>query len=80
MEHVECIKCGSKNIHVENIETINTTEGIDISVSFRCKNCNRTKSQVIRGLRSLWNKIESIKISPEKIEIVKNSKNLNDNN
>ena len=71
MEHAECPKCGSKNITTENIENINTNEGIDILVSFRCKNCNNTKSQIIREFQSLWNKIESIKISPDNIEIVK---------
>ncbi len=54
-------------------ETTKTTEGIDISVSFRCKNCNKAKSQVIRALQNLWNKIDSIKISPENIEIIKNT-------
>ena len=71
MENSECPKCGSKNITTENIENINTNEGIDILVSFRCKNCNNTKSQIIREFQSLWNKIESIKISPDNIEIVK---------
>ncbi len=71
MEHAECSKCGSKNITTENIENINTNEGIDILVSFRCKNCNNTRSQIIREFQSLWNKIESIKLSPDNIEIVK---------
>ena len=71
MENSECPKCGSKNITTKNIENINTNEGIDILVSFRCKNCNNTKSQIIREFQSLWNKIESIKISPDNIEIVK---------
>lgn len=71
MEHAECPKCGSKNITTENIETIITNEGIDILVSFRCKNCNNTKSQIIREFQSLWNEIESIKISPDNIEIVR---------
>jgi hypothetical protein len=63
--------CCSKNITTENIEDINTNEGIDILVSFRCKNCDNTKSQIIREFQSLWNKTESIKLSPDKIEIVK---------
>ena len=71
MEQAECPKCASKNITTENIETINTNEGIDISVSFRCKNCNNTKSRIIREFESLWNKIESIQISPDNLEIVK---------
>ncbi len=71
LEHTECPKCGSKNITTENIENINTNEGVDILLSFRCKNFNNTKSQIIREFQSLWNKIESIKISPYNIEIVK---------
>ncbi len=71
MEHAECPKCGSKNITTENIEAITTNEGIDILVSFRCKNCNNTKFQIIREFQSLWDEIESIKISPDNIEIVK---------
>ena len=51
MEHAECSKCGCKNITTENIENINTNEGIDILVSFRCKNCNNTESQIIREFK-----------------------------
>ncbi len=72
IEHSECLECGSKNITTENIEDINTNEGIDILVSFRCKNCDNTKFQ-IREFQSLWNKTESIKLSPDKIEIVKDN-------
>jgi hypothetical protein len=69
MEHAECPKCSSKNITTENIETNITNEGIDILVSFKCKNCNNTKSQIIREFQSLWDIIESIKLSPDNIEI-----------
>ena len=70
MEHAECPKCSSKNITTENIETNITNDGIDILVSFKCKNCNNTKSQIIREFQSLWDIIESIKLSPDNIEIV----------
>ena len=59
-----------KNITTENIETNITNDGIDILVSFKCKNCNNTKSQIIREFQSLWDIIESIKLSPDNIEIV----------
>ena len=78
MEHAECPKCGSKNIATENIENIITNEDIDILVPFRYKNCNNTTSQIIREFQSLWDEIESIKISPDNIEIVRaHSEGLN---
>ncbi|WP_458743113.1 hypothetical protein [Candidatus Nitrosocosmicus sp. T] len=78
MEHAECPNCSSKNIITENIENIITNEGIDILVSFKCKNCNSTESQIIREFQSLWDITESIKISPDNIEIIEgNSDEIN---